>query len=199
MLKRMPVIATLVGYAIQLALVIAILLHDFQNEDSEVIAWLLILAYSAIRGQIAAENGLAATWFLALHRDGEQHKEATTLWHDEPLTLKGQMLEQVTRNDVRYTWARAAFDGILATCATAKLLFLLAKFEAFIWLLISVSVLVGGWLLLEVLNLLLRSTGFPKLSTRDRIFLAPVVLVVLYVLLSLLRLVPGFDQLTHLK
>ena len=124
-----PLVTTLVVYAVKLAIVTVVLLHDFENEDSAIIASLLIslliLFYGIISAQIASESGFVARWFLSLAKLGEPHKQATTAWNDEPSALTGESLELLTRKDIPYTLAGAAFNLILVTAATVKLLYLL--------------------------------------------------------------------------
>lgn len=71
----------------------------------------------------------------------------------------------------------------------------MSPLDAVIWvvefLLILAGVLVGGWLVVKLLIWLGKSIfRTTKLSTRDWYFLIPVILVVLYTILSALGIVP---------
>src|SRR5204862_7420960 len=66
MLRRAPLVMTLAGYALKVVVVGFVLLHDFENLDSAILASLLLLIYGAISNQISGDSAFSTTWFLSL-------------------------------------------------------------------------------------------------------------------------------------
>jgi hypothetical protein len=105
---------SVVGYLIELAIALLVLLHDYESKDTAVIVSLLVLAYSMIRAHLFGEGVISAKFFLDLSKLIRQNAAS-----DEP---EDEGHEDLVRGDLPYTWVGAFFHIAVAALAAIRLL-----------------------------------------------------------------------------
>ena len=114
-----PKVLSVGMYLIQIALVLLVVLHHYNNKDSDIVVALLIAIYGMITAQTTMESAFSGIRFLGLMKRLGQARGA-----EQPdQTGFIAELEDFTTKEAPYTLVHSLFGFVIALVGVAKLVY----------------------------------------------------------------------------